>query len=118
MSALRDRPRCLGDRDIELFFRQFWPIWPQLGHRLEAKQQPVETLQERVGQLPRNAGALAHSRLERHLEPVMQLSDPDPVPSPEQSQSTRRAERTKPGGLVIRWRDRELQYVALLIPHT
>ena len=78
----------------------------------------METLQQRVVQLPRNAGALAHSRVERHLETVMQLPDPDPVASPEQPQSTRRAERTEPGGLVVRWRDRELQHVALFVPHT
>jgi hypothetical protein len=85
---------------------------------LKAKQQPVEALQQGVVQIPRNAGALADSRLERHLEPAMQLPDPDLVPSPEQPQSTRRAERTEPLGLVIRWVDRELQQVALLIPHT
>jgi hypothetical protein len=87
-------------------------------HRLKAKQQPVETLQQGVVQVARNAGALADSRLERHLETVMQLPDPDPVPSPEQPQPSRRAERAEPGGLVIRWRDRELQSVALFIPHT
>jgi hypothetical protein len=46
----------------------------------------VEALQQRVVQVPRNAGALADSRLERHLEPVTQLPDPDLVPSPEQPQ--------------------------------
>ena len=68
------------------------PLCPQVGHRLKAKQQPVETLQQGVVQLPRNAGALAHSRVERHLETVMQLPDPDPVasqssPSPPAAQS-------------------------------
>jgi hypothetical protein len=48
----------------------------------------------------------------------MQLPDADLVPSPEQPQSPRRAERTEPGGLVVRWRDRELQHFTLFIPHT
>ena len=89
-----------------------------MGHRLKAKQQPVETLQQGVVQLPRNAGALADSRFERHLEPATQLPDPDPVPNPEQTQSTRRAERAELDGLVIRWRDGEIQPRARLVAHT
>ena len=55
--ALGDRARRRVDRAVELLLRQFRSLRPHVGHGLKAEQQPVETLQQGVVQLPRNAGA-------------------------------------------------------------
>ena len=45
----------------------------QVGSRLEAQQQAVETLQQGVVKVPRNPCALADTRLQCHFELIMQL---------------------------------------------
>jgi len=56
----------------------------------------VETLQQRVVQLPRNPRALADARVQCHLELMVQLPDTYQVGRPKQRQKERRAEGPEP----------------------
>ena len=73
VAALRDRLGRLvdGARKDLLRFRR--TIGQKVGRGLEPQQQPVEALQQRVVQVARDARALGHARVQRHLELAMQL---------------------------------------------
>ena len=67
-------------------------------------------------QVPRDPCALAHARLQRHLELMMQLPDAQLVRRPEQRQKEARAESAKPIRLVIRRNDEEIQLGGAFVP--
>ena len=53
-------------------------------NRLEPEQQSMKALQQSVVQVPGNSCSLADSRLQRHLEIMMQLPDSQLVGRPQQ----------------------------------
>jgi hypothetical protein len=63
-----------------------WTLWQEFRSRLEPQQQALKTLKQSVVQFARNARALAHSRLQSHVELVRELPDTELISRPEQDQ--------------------------------
>ena len=97
-------------------FASIGPLWQQLGNGLEAEQQTVEALQQSVVKLPRNPCALAHTRLKRHVELMLQLQDTPLVRRPQQRHKEDRAEGAEPIRLVVRRSDGKIQLCGTIVP--
>ena len=92
-----DRLSCLLDGAVQPLFRLHRALWQQLRNSLEPQQQTMEALKQSVVKVPRDACALADTRLQRHGELMMQLPDTQLVGCPQQrqKQQPRRAARNQ-----------------------
>ena len=63
-----------------------WTLGQEFRNRLEPEQQALKTLQQSVVQFARDARALAHPRLQGHIELVRELPDTKLISGPEQGQ--------------------------------
>ena len=83
VAAFGDRLRGVFNRTIQLLFGLGRALRQQVRRGLESQQQTVEALQQRVVQLPRDARALVDAFVEPSLVLARDLTDADPIPSPQ-----------------------------------
>src|SRR5208282_3958407 len=115
--TLSDRLRSLIDRTLQClpgFLRAFRQ---QISCRLKAQQQSVKALQQRIVQIPGNAGPLVDALFQAHVELPRHLSEAESMKRPEQYQKNGQARQPKPSSLVVRRGNGEIQECAGLIPH-
>ena len=84
---------CIGhllNRAVQHFLRYSRTAFEQLGNGMEPQQHAVEALKQSVVKVPGNACALAHARIQCHLELMVQVPDPQLVSEPKYCQQHRR----------------------------
>src|SRR5262252_1326805 len=88
----------------------------KLQDRLEPKQEPLKTLQQRIVKFARNSRALANTRFEGAIELMCKLSDTKLIRKPQQRHEKKATRDREPRGLIKRRRNRKLQQCALFVP--
>src|SRR5258708_32796512 len=81
----------------------------QVPGRLKWKHNSVEALQQRIVQFARDPRALIHARFQPDRKLPLQLLNTELIDGPKQEQKYGRTGRAEPRGLVIRWKDGEIQ---------
>ena len=85
---------CIGhllNRAVQHFLRYSRTVLEQLRNGLESQQHAVEALKQSVVKVSGNACALAHARIQCHLELMVQVPNPQLVSEPNYCQQHRRA---------------------------
>ena len=83
VAPFRDGRRGVSDGRVEALFRVRRALRQQVRHRLEAQEQPMEALQQRIVELTRDARAFSDPCVERQRKRVSQLARPIPVSRPQ-----------------------------------
>ena len=97
---------CIGNllnRAVQHCLRCSRTVFEQLGNGMEPQQNTVEALKESVVKIPGNPCALAHARVECHLELMVHVPDTQLVSEPQYRQQHRRAQTAElPRGIPRR----------------
>ena len=86
---------CIGyllDRAVQHVQRDSRTVCEQLGNGVKPQQNTVEALKESVVEISGNPCALAHARVQCHLELMVQVPDTQLVGEPQHRQQHRRAQ--------------------------
>src|SRR5262245_55223454 len=112
-----DRTSGLLD-DLLQCLLDLWSVRNLVRYSRKLQQHPLKTLQQSIVKVAGNPLPLSNTRFDLSSYSLRDLTYTQLIESNEQSQESGEARHVEPGGLVVGWRDAEIQECAGLVPHT